>query len=310
MGLFPFCSSKDVNKKREQYLEWADYFMATAFLAAKRSKDPCSQVGACIVSPDNKIVGVGYNGMPIGCSDDEFPWSKTTINKIDTKYLYVCHAEMNAILNKNSADVKGCTIYVGLFPCNECAKIIIQSGIVEVVYMSDKHSHKVKTQAAKRMFDFVGIKYLQYQPRMRQIVIDFTELDKNNTAPVLQTPGDTTTSGEFSTIRLILREFNTSQLVPEEFTMSQLVPEKFNMSQLVPEEFNMSQLVSEEFDMSQLVPEEFDMSQLVPEEFNTSQLVPKEFNTSQLVPEEFNMSNYAQESSTVQLSFVPWPHEF
>nr|CAD7425960.1 unnamed protein product [Timema monikensis] len=184
--------SKDVNKKREQYLEWADYFMATAFLAAKRSKDPCSQVGACIVSPDKKIVGVGYNGMPIGCSDDEFPWSKTTINKIDTKYLYVCHAEMNAILNKNSADVKGCTMYVGLFPCNECAKIIIQSGIVEVVYMSDKHSHKVKTQAAKRMFDFVGIKYSQYQPRMSQIVIDFTELDKNNTAPVLETPGDST----------------------------------------------------------------------------------------------------------------------
>ncbi|CAG2053110.1 unnamed protein product [Timema podura] len=218
MGLFPFWFSKDVNKKREQYLEWADYFMATAFLAAKRSKDPCSQVGACIVSPDNKIVGVGYNGMPIGCSDDEFPWSKTTTNKIDTKYLYgegyevpvllsrfqmdthynvkcFCHAEMNAILNKNSADVKGCTIYVGLFPCNECAKIIIQSGIVEVVYMSDKHSHKVKTQAAKRMFDFVGIKYSQYQPRMSQIVIDFTELDKNNTAPVLQTTGDTTTSG-------------------------------------------------------------------------------------------------------------------
>nr|CAD7575730.1 unnamed protein product [Timema californicum] len=184
--------SEDVNKKREQYLEWADYFMATAFLAAKRSKDPCSQVGACIVSPDNKIVGVGYNGMPIGCSDDVFPWSKTTINKIDTKYLYVCHAEMNAILNKNSADVKGCTMYVGLFPCNECAKIIIQSGIVEVVYMSDKHSHKVKTQAAKRMFDFVGIKYSQYQPRMSQIVIDFTELDKNNIAPVLETPGDIT----------------------------------------------------------------------------------------------------------------------
>nr|CAD7198630.1 unnamed protein product [Timema douglasi] len=218
--------TEDVNKKREQYLEWADYFMATAFLAAKRSKDPCSQVGACIVSPDNKIVGVGYNGMPIGCSDDVFPWSKTTINKIDTKYLYgegtqsadfkalttmtsavtylndeihnvcrvvtVCHAEMNAILNKNSADVKGCTMYVGLFPCNECAKIIIQSGIVEVVYMSDKHSHKVKTQAAKRMFDFVGIKYSQYQPRMSQIVIDFTELDKNNIAPVLETPGDIT----------------------------------------------------------------------------------------------------------------------
>ncbi|KAJ4450871.1 hypothetical protein ANN_02303 [Periplaneta americana] len=153
--------SSDINNKRNGYLSWTDYFMATAFLAAKRSKDPCSQVGACIVNEDKKIVGVGYNGMPIGCSDDVFPWGKRTDNLLDTKYLYVCHAEVNAILNKNSADVKNCTMYVALFPCNECAKIIIQSGIKEVVYMSDKYASKVQTIAAKRMFDSAGIKYCQ-----------------------------------------------------------------------------------------------------------------------------------------------------
>ncbi|XP_059500840.1 deoxycytidylate deaminase isoform X2 [Stegostoma tigrinum] len=117
-------------RKREDYLEWSEYFMAVAFLSAQRSKDPNSQVGACIVNPENKIVGIGYNGMPNGCSDDILPWARTGPNKLDTKYMYVCHAELNAILNKNSADVKGCTMYVALFPCNECAKLIIQSGEV------------------------------------------------------------------------------------------------------------------------------------------------------------------------------------
>lgn len=157
--------------------------MATAVLVAKRSKDPVSQVGACIVNEDYKIVGTGYNGMPIGCSDDVFPWNKTTDNPLESKYFYgifrfftflyysilvakthvfvltVCHAEMNAVLNKNSADVKNCRIYVGLFPCNECAKIIIQSGIREVIYLSDKHAHKPETIAAKRMFESAGVKY-------------------------------------------------------------------------------------------------------------------------------------------------------
>ncbi|XP_045444936.1 deoxycytidylate deaminase isoform X2 [Pipistrellus kuhlii] len=113
-------------KKREDYLEWPEYFMAVAFLSAQRSKDPNSQVGACIVNAENKIVGIGYNGMPNGCSDDLLPWRRTAERKLDTKYPYVCHAELNAIMNKNSADVKGCTIYVALFPCNECAKLIIQ----------------------------------------------------------------------------------------------------------------------------------------------------------------------------------------
>uniref|UniRef100_A0A3Q2GVT5 Deoxycytidylate deaminase n=1 Tax=Equus caballus TaxID=9796 RepID=A0A3Q2GVT5_HORSE len=115
-------------RKRDEYLQWPEYFMAVAFLSAQRSKDPNSQVAACIVNAENKIVGIGYNGMPNGCSDDLLPWRRTAENKLDTKYPYVCHAELNAIMNKNSADVKGCTMYVALFPCNECAKLIIQTG--------------------------------------------------------------------------------------------------------------------------------------------------------------------------------------
>ncbi|KAG7203682.1 hypothetical protein KM043_013710 [Ampulex compressa] len=179
---------RDVNSKRSSYIDWDEYFMAVAFLAAKRSKDPCSQVGACIVNNDNKIVGVGYNGMPIGCDDNEFPWQKQSSDPLELKYLYVCHAEVNAILNKNSSDVKDCTIYVGLFPCNECAKIIIQSGIKSIVYMSDKHAHKVETIAAKRMFDAAGIKYRQYIPQNRKIVIDFSEINWNEMTQLPPTP--------------------------------------------------------------------------------------------------------------------------
>ncbi|XP_076845658.1 deoxycytidylate deaminase isoform X3 [Brachyhypopomus gauderio] len=114
-------------RKRQDYLEWPEYFMSVAFLSAQRSKDPNSQVGACIVNQENKIVGIGYNGMPNGCDDDLLPWSRAAEDKLDTKYPYVCHAELNAIMNKNSADVKGCSMYVALFPCNECAKLIIQA---------------------------------------------------------------------------------------------------------------------------------------------------------------------------------------
>lgn len=170
---------RDINKKREDYLEWSEYFMATAFLAAKRSKDPCSQVGACIVNEYNVIVGIGYNGMPKGCHDDNFPWTKESKNDLDNKYLYVCHAELNAILNKNSVDVKNCSLYVGLFPCNECAKVIIQSGMKEVIYMSDKHAKKITTIASKRMFDAAGVNYRQFVPKNRKIVIDFDEINWN-----------------------------------------------------------------------------------------------------------------------------------
>lgn len=164
-------------KKRENYLEWPEYFMATAFLAAKRSKDPATQVGACIVNDEQKIVGIGYNGFPIGCSDDEFPWGKTSADRLETKYMYVCHAEVNAILNKNCADIKDCTMYVALFPCNECAKMIIQSRIKEVVFMSDKHADKSETIASKRLLNAAGVKCTQFIPKQKRLVIDFTEIE-------------------------------------------------------------------------------------------------------------------------------------
>uniref|UniRef100_A0A8C9SYK9 Deoxycytidylate deaminase n=1 Tax=Scleropages formosus TaxID=113540 RepID=A0A8C9SYK9_SCLFO len=151
--------SRPQSKKREDYLEWPEYFMAVAFLSAQRSKDPSSQVGACIVNPENKIVGIGYNGMPNGCDDDLLPWSREAPDRLDTKYPYVCHAELNAIMNKNSADVKGCTMYVALFPCNECAKLIIQAGIKEVIYLSDKYHDTPEMTASRRLFNLVGITY-------------------------------------------------------------------------------------------------------------------------------------------------------
>ncbi|CAG0879707.1 unnamed protein product [Darwinula stevensoni] len=172
-------------RKREDYLEWQEYFMAIAFLSAMRSKDPVTQVGACIVNSEKKIVGIGYNGMPIGCSDDELPWDKTNPDQLLNKYMYVCHAEMNAIMNKNSADVKGCTIYVALFPCNECAKIIIQAGITHIIYMSDKHNNKPETIASKRMFDLAGITYVQFQPKRKKFLIDFDAIDSNRPNSVL-----------------------------------------------------------------------------------------------------------------------------
>lgn len=163
--------------KREDYLSWEDYFMAMAFLAAKRSKDPSTQVGACIVNDDKKIVALGYNGFPIGCADDEFPWGKSP-NPLESKYTYVVHAEVNAVLNKNSADLKNCTLYVALFPCNECSKVIIQSRIKEVVYLSDKHSHKPEVIASKKLLDAAGITYRQYIPSTRKIVIDFADVER------------------------------------------------------------------------------------------------------------------------------------
>uniref|UniRef100_A0A8C6PXA8 Deoxycytidylate deaminase n=1 Tax=Nothobranchius furzeri TaxID=105023 RepID=A0A8C6PXA8_NOTFU len=145
--------------KREDYLEWPDYFMAVAFLSAQRSKDPSSQVGACIVNQENKIVGIGYNGMPNGCDDDQLPWSRSADDRLDTKYPYVCHAELNAIMNKNSADVKGCTMYVALFPCNECAKLIIQAGLKEVIYICDKYHHTPEMTASRRLLHMAGVQF-------------------------------------------------------------------------------------------------------------------------------------------------------
>lgn len=135
--------------------------MGIALLSSMRSKDPSTQVGACIVNSEKRILSMGYNGMPRCCSDDEFPWGKDE-NPLDSKYLYVCHAELNAILNCASGNVRGCTVYTTLFPCNECAKAIIQSGIAEVVYMSDKYSESDSVLASKRMFTTAGVKFREY----------------------------------------------------------------------------------------------------------------------------------------------------
>lgn len=159
--------------KRSNVIAWDDYFMAVAFLSSMRSKDPSTQVGACIVDSDNRIIGIGYNGFPRGCSDDVLSWAREAENELDTKYPYVCHAEVNAILNKNIADARGCTIYVALFPCNECAKMIIQSGISEVVYLSDKYHDTPSMTASRRMFDLAGVKQRQLTPNKEAIEICF-----------------------------------------------------------------------------------------------------------------------------------------
>ena len=157
--------------KREDYISWDEYFMGIAMLSAQRSKDPSTQVGACIVSQENKIMSVGYNGMPRCCDDDEFPWEREG-EELDTKYLFVCHAELNAILNYGSGSLKGARVYVSLFPCNECAKAIIQSGISEIVYMSDKYSNTAATIASKKMLDSAGVKYREYKPTGKKIEIN------------------------------------------------------------------------------------------------------------------------------------------
>ena len=156
--------------KRQDYISWDEYFMGIAMLAARRSKDPNTQVGACIVSQDNIIISTGYNGMPKGCSDDIFPWDRTGE---ETKYPYVVHAELNAILNANGRDLRGSRIYVALFPCKECAKAIIQSGVKEVIYLSDKYADTLGTMASKRMLDAAGVTYTRLVPTLETITLDF-----------------------------------------------------------------------------------------------------------------------------------------
>jgi len=163
-------------QKRNDYIRWDEYFMGVALLSAQRSKDPNTQVGACIVNPDKKIVGVGYNGFPSGCDDDELPWAREG-EYLETKYPYVCHAELNAILNSISRDLKGCSIYVALFPCNECAKAIIQSGIKEIVYLSDKYAGTDSVVASKRMLDQAGVVLRQLKPNLRSIDISFAVVE-------------------------------------------------------------------------------------------------------------------------------------
>lgn len=152
--------------KREGYISWDEYFMGIAMLAAKRSKDPNTQVGACIVSQDNIIISTGYNGMPKGCSDDEYPWAR---EGSETKYPYVVHAELNAVLNANGRDLRGSKLYVALFPCNECAKAIIQSGIAEIVYYGDKYHDSDSSVAARFMLQKAGVKLTRYTPSGRTV---------------------------------------------------------------------------------------------------------------------------------------------
>ncbi len=163
-------------KKRQDYISWDEYFMGVALLSAKRSKDPSTQVGACIVSDKNKIVGAGYNGLPMGCDDDEFPWEKQG-EFLDTKYPYICHAELNAILNNIGMDLKGCKIYTALFPCNECSKAIIQSGITEVIYLSDKYNGTDIFKASRIMLDKAAVKYRKVESKLINLVLSFDEVN-------------------------------------------------------------------------------------------------------------------------------------
>ena len=149
-----------MSSKRTDYISWDEYFMGVAILSGMRSKDPNSQVGCCIVSQDNKILSMGYNGFPKGCSDDEFPWDRVG-DPLDTKYIYVAHSELNAILNYSGGSLAGAKLYVSLFPCNECAKAIIQSGIRKIVYASDKYAHTDSTKASKRMLMSAGVELVQ-----------------------------------------------------------------------------------------------------------------------------------------------------
>ena len=162
------------NEKRTDYISWNEYFMAIAKLSGMRSKDPNTQVGACIVSNDNRILSIGYNGAPNGFDDEKFPWSREGEN-LKTKYPYVCHAELNAILNYRGTkkDLENAKIYVDLFPCNECAKIIIQSGIREVIYLSNKYADAENNIASRKLFDECGVKYSKIELKEeRKIEID------------------------------------------------------------------------------------------------------------------------------------------
>ena len=157
-----------MSEKRTDYLSWDEYFMSVAYLAGMRSKDPNTQVGACIVDSNNKILSMGYNGFPVGCSDDEFPWNRDG-EPYDSKYFYVTHSELNALLNYRGGSLEGAKLYVTLFPCNECAKACIQAGIKTIVYDSDKYSGTPSDLASKRMLDAAGVRYYKYSHTGREI---------------------------------------------------------------------------------------------------------------------------------------------
>lgn len=160
--------------KRTNYISWDDYFMGIALLSAKRSKDPGKRVGSCIVNQSNKIIGIGYNGFPIGCSDDALPWNSESEDILEKKNTYVVHSEVNAILN-STKDLHGAKLYVLLYPCNECAKIIIQSGIKEVIFLQE-YRHTQIAEATKKMFNLSGVTTRQLKPREDSILLDFQNI--------------------------------------------------------------------------------------------------------------------------------------
>ena len=161
-----------MSDKRQDYISWDEYFMGVALLAAQRSKDPSTQVGACIIDKDNRILSTGYNGFPKGCSDDDFPWNRDT-SCGETKYPFVVHAELNAILNARGKTLEGSKLYVALFPCNECAKAIIQAGVDEVVYLSNKYDGTPSVEQSKRMLRSAGVKLTELVPTKASIVLSF-----------------------------------------------------------------------------------------------------------------------------------------
>lgn len=163
-----------MSDKRSKYISWDEYFISIALVSAMRSKDPNTQVGACIVDEENKIVSIGYNGLPHGCSDDEFPWGKEG-GFLETKYAFSCHAELNAILNSSRQNLKGCSVYTTLFPCNECTKAIIQSGIHEIVYLSDKYADTDIVRASKMMLEKAGVQTRKFISAQSGITVSFIE---------------------------------------------------------------------------------------------------------------------------------------
>ena len=156
--------------KRKDYITWDEYFMGIAELSAERSKDPNTQVGACIVNDENKILSIGYNGFPTGCSDDNISWEREGDFE-NTKYPYVCHAELNAILNYTGTSLKGSKLDVNLFPCNECAKAIIQSGIKEIIYKEDKYANSEATKVSKKMLELSNVVYRQYETKDKKVIL-------------------------------------------------------------------------------------------------------------------------------------------
>ena len=185
--------------KRTDYISWDEYFMGVATLSGMRSKDPNTQVGACIVSEEHKILSMGYNGFPTGCSDDDFPWAREG-EPLENKYFYTTHSELNAILNYRGGSLEGATMYVTLFPCNECAKAIIQAGIKRLVYDSDKYNGTPSTIASRKMLSAAGVDIQKYEHRQ----------DRHDPAVVAVEPPEMAALfcvSKFQNIHLFLKQF-------------------------------------------------------------------------------------------------------